>query len=273
VLRQESGNMTVAGRYPDIEFMTQPRTIEFPDEWYEANSEDHFWFEWRAQIARTLIAAVGLPTEDVLKVLDVGCGTGITCRQLARHTRWTFDGADLNLNALRQCDLGAGRILYYDVLEKRPDFKDAYDVTILFDVLEHIEDTQPFLEAVLYHLKPGGVLLVNVPALMSVYGVYDEVAGHCRRYTKQTLAQEFCRLNTAVPTQLYWGFSMLPVLWARCRLLRGKPRDQVIRTGFVPPHPVVHKLLRAAMVTELAVLKSPPLGTSVMCAIRKPASQ
>jgi len=267
--RRSEANMTAAGRHPEIEFLTAQRTIEFPDEWYEANSEDHFWFEWRARIARTLINTVGLPTADLLKVLDVGCGTGITCRQFARFTHWAFDGADLNLNALRQCDPGGGRIFYYDVLEKRPAFKDAYDVTILFDVLEHIEDTLPFLEAVLYHLKPGGVLLLNVPALMTFYGVYDEVAGHCRRYTKETLAQEFVHLEATVLAQVYWGFTMLPVLWVRHRLLQGKPRDQVIRTGFVPPHPFVHSLLRAAMVTELAVIKSPPLGTSVMCAIRK----
>lgn len=261
--------MTLAGRQPAIEFMTELRAIEFPDEWYEANSEDHFWFEWRARIARALIDAVGLRADASFRVLDVGCGTGITCRQLARHTRWTFDGADLNLNALRQCDLGRGRVLYYDVLERRPDLKDAYDVAILFDVLEHIEDTLPFLDAVLYHLKPGGMLLVNVPALMTFYSVYDEVAGHCRRYTKKTLNEEFARLEATVLRQVYWGFSMLPVLWMRQRVLRGRPREQVIQTGFVPPHPVVHSLLRATMRTEIALLSNPPLGTSVMCAVRK----
>jgi len=255
--------------YPNIEFISEPRTVEFPAEWYEANSEDHFWFEWRGRIAQTLIDAVGLPTGDRLKVLDVGCGTGITCRQLGLHSRWTFDGADVDLNALRLCDLPGGRIFYYDVRERRPDFKDAYDLTILFDVLEHIEDTRPFLEAVLYHTKPGGVLLVNVPALMTFYSVYDEVAGHFRRYSKETLSQEFVGLDATIVRQLYWGFSMLPVLWVRQQLLRGKRRDQVIQSGFVPPNLIIHTLLKAAMVTELAVIKSPPLGSSVMCAIRK----
>ena len=261
--------MTHAGGRRAIEFITERRAIEFPDEWYGANSEDHFWFEWRARIARALIRSVGLPTEAPLKVLDVGCGTGITCRQLARQTRWTFDGADLNINALTQCDVGDGRVLYYDVLERRADFEEAYDVAILFDVLEHIEETRPFLEAVFFHIKPGGMLLVNVPALMSFYSVYDEVAGHCRRYTKETLAQEFLDMDATVVGQRYWGFTMLPALWARRRLLRTQPRDRVIRVGFVPPHPVVHGLLKAAMATELALLKRPPLGTSVMAAIRK----
>jgi 2-polyprenyl-3-methyl-5-hydroxy-6-metoxy-1,4-benzoquinol methylase len=266
----KDGEMTLAAEHPNIEFITEQRAIRFPDEWYEANSEDHFWFEWRARMALALIDAIGLPAEAPLKVLDVGCGTGITCRQLARHTQWTFDGADLNLNALTHCDVGRGRIFYYDLLEKRRAFKDGYDVAILFDVLEHIEETQAFLEALLYHLKPGGVLLVNVPALMTLYGVYDEVAGHYRRYTKATLAQEFVHLDVTMVRQLYWGFSMLPLLWLRQRLLHSRTRrDQVIRTGFVPPHPWVHSALRATMAVETALIKSPPLGSSVMCAVRK----
>jgi SAM-dependent methyltransferase len=254
----------------NIEFITDKRDIQFPDEWYDANSEDHFWFEWRARVARGLIGSIGLPTTTPLKVLDVGCCTGITCRQLARHTSWIFDGADLNIHALTRCDVGRGRVLYYDLLEERRDFKGAYDVAILFDVLEHIEDTQPFLKAVLYHLKPGGVLLVNVPALMALYGVYDEVAGHYRRYTKATLAREFAALDATVLRQTYWGFTMVPLLWARQKLLRGRTRhDEVIRTGFVPPHPWVHGALRATMAAELALIKHPPLGSSVMFAIRK----
>ena len=262
--------MSVRETGEGIEFVTSRRDIQFPDEWYDANSENHFWFDWRARVALALIGTIDLPPTAPLKVLDVGCGTGITCRQLARHTRWIFDGADLNLNALTRCDVGGGRILYYDLLEERPEFKDAYDVAILFDVLEHIEETQPFLKAVFYHLKPGGVLLVNVPALMSLFGVYDEVAGHYRRYTKATLAQEFAESDVTVVGQRYWGFSMVPLLWARQKMLRGRKRqDDVIRLGFVPPSPSVHGLLKATMAAELAILRNPPLGSSVMCAVRK----
>ena len=137
---------------------------------------------------RALITRLGLPTAQPLRVFDVGCGTGITARQLARTTSWVFDGADLNIEALKRCSGGLDRVLYYDLLEKREEFRDRYDVAILFDVIEHIEPTRPFLEAVLFHLKPGGILLVNVPALMTLFSVYDKVAGHYRRYDRQMLA-------------------------------------------------------------------------------------
>jgi SAM-dependent methyltransferase len=253
-----------------IEFLTDVRTITFPDEWYKANSEDHFWFEWRARTANALISRLGLPVGQPLKVFDIGCGTGITCHQLRRTTKWTFDGADLNVEALSRCDVGRGRVLYYDILEKRQEFRDQYDVAILFDVVEHIEKTHPFLDAVFFHLKPGGVLLVNVPALMTLYGAYDTAAGHFRRYTQRTLAEEFAPFNATVLDQVYWGFSMVPLLWLRKQMLRGQTDEaRTIRTGFRPPSTMAHLILKGAMTLETAIMKRPPLGSSVMSAVRK----
>ena len=253
-----------------VEYVTPLRTIDFPTEWYEANSEDHFWFQWRARAAAALIARLQLPTRQPLRVFDIGCGTGITSRQLARTTSWVFDGADLNVEALKRCSGGLDRVLYYDVLEKRAEFRDRYDVAILFDVIEHIEPTRPFLEAVLFHLKPGGVLLVNVPALMTLFSVYDKVAGHYRRYDRQMLANEFAPFDTTVIDQAYWGFSMVPLLLARKFVLRGETDEaQTIRTGFVPPSPAAHALLRRVMTAESSLLGRPPFGSSLLAAVRK----
>jgi SAM-dependent methyltransferase len=256
--------------HPPIEFVTPVRKIAFPSEWYEANSEDHFWFQWRARVANSLVEGVGLRTDQELTAFDIGCGTGITCRQLSRTTKWIFDGADLNIEALTRCDTGQRRVLYYDILDRRPEFRERYDVIILFDVIEHIEHTEPFLDAAFFHLKPGGVALVNVPALTTLYGRYDTAAGHFRRYNCATLAAEFAFLDATVLDQMYWGFSMVPLLFVRKQLLgRLTSEEQAIRTGFLPPSPFAHKLLKAAMVLEMQILKRPPFGSSVISAIRK----
>jgi SAM-dependent methyltransferase len=254
-----------------IEFLTETRSVPFPSEWYAANSEDHFWFRWRNVVARRLIERIGLPVGQPLKGLDIGCGTGITCTQLARHTQWTFDGTDLNVDALERCTIRPGRILYYDIMEKRPDFAGAYDIVLLFDTLEHIEHTEAFLDAVFFHLKPGGVLLVNVPALMWLFGRYDVAVGHFRRYTRRTLAREFAPFDVTIVDQVYWGFTMVPLLWLRQLLLRRRAVDDgsVIQIGFVPPHPLIHAVLKGILAVETAILRRPPLGSSVMSAVRK----
>ena len=58
-------------------------------------------------------------------------------------------------------------------------------MVVLFDVLEHIPDTQPFLSSVIRHIKLNGFLLINVPALQTLYSKYDETVGHVRRYNKR----------------------------------------------------------------------------------------
>ena len=54
----------------------------------------------------------------------------------------------------------------------------AYDLLLLMDVIEHVEDDLEFIRVSLEHLKPGGIIAINVPAHMKLYSRYDEVAGH-----------------------------------------------------------------------------------------------
>jgi SAM-dependent methyltransferase len=253
-----------------IEFITELQTITFPTEWYDANSEEHFWFQWRARATNALIQRLDLPTGSPLQVFDIGCGTGLTCRQLGLTTSWVFDGADLNIEALTRCRAGVRRVLYYDVLERCREFHERYDIIVLFDVIEHIEQTQPFIDAVLFHLKPGGVVLVNVPALMTLYGRYDTAAGHYRRYTKETLADEFRAFDVNVIDQVYWGLTMVPLLFLRKLFLRDDLGEgRTIHVGFYPPSPIAHTVLKTVMNLETRLIKRPPLGSSVLSAFRK----
>ena len=160
---------------------------------------------------RRLLDDLGVAPALPLRVLDVGCGTGVLRAQLEAITRWTVDGADLNLEALRAARAGRGTLHYYDVLEQREPFVDSYDLVTLCDVLEHVSDTGALLGATVRHLKPGGVLLVNVPALPACYSAFDEAVGHLRRYTRKTLSHECEALPVQVLETRYWGLR-----WFRC---------------------------------------------------------
>jgi SAM-dependent methyltransferase len=248
--------------------------VRFPDAWYRLTQPSHFWFQWRLAAAMRQIRDIGLPTDRPLKVLEIGGGTGVLRDQLEASTGWTVDMTELNLEAARSARRGRGRNLYYDILEEQPSFTEAYDVVVLFDVLEHIEEPRPFLRAVLRHLKAGGRLLVNVPALNGLLSEYDRAARHFRRYDKTSLAAEFAGTDLEVLDLRYWGLTMVPLLLVRKLTVRkGASYSATIRKGFQPPGRVIHEGLRALMRLETATFRRPPLGTSLLLAGRKRVSR
>ncbi len=176
--------------------------------------------------------------------------------QLEAETPWAVDGADLNLGALRAAPAGRGVIRYYDVEERHAAYLGAYDVVTLCDVIEHIDETRPFMEAVVAHLKPGGLLLLSVPALPGLYSAYDEAAGHVRRYTSGSLAAECEGVELELLDTRYWGLSMVPLLALRKFWVRpGRREASVLEEGFVPPGDFVHAILRGVMRTETGLLR------------------
>lgn len=248
-----------------IEIVSERESQPFSAEWFDLARADHFWFAWRLRAALRLATDHGLPLGAELAALDVGCGAGILRAQLEAATAWRVDGTDLDHDALARIEEGRGRIFLYDVLERRERFRAAYDLVLLFDVLEHVAPTRPFLEAVLHHLRPGGHLLVNVPALPSLYGRYDVAAGHHRRYDRVSLLAELAGLPLAPLEARYWGLSLVPLAAVR-KLLLGLRRgeEHTIERGFEPPGPLAHGALRALMTLETRLVRRPPVGASLL---------
>ena len=256
-----------------VEVLTPLKQHNFVDAFYELSSESHFWYRWRFEALMRQLRSLELPQNAPWRVLDVGSGKGVLRDQLMKGTDWTVDITDLHYDALTQARPSRGRTLYYDILERKTELKESYDAVIIFDVLEHIESTPEFIDALLFHLKKGGLLLVNVPALMSLYSRFDEIQGHFRRYRKSTLASEFDPFDLEIKDLRYWGLSNVPLLWLRRAWLNffgsGKSDDEVFRAGFTPPMKLANSLFLSLMKAELALLPKPPAGTSVLLAAKK----
>src|ERR1051326_4693625 len=194
-----------------IEIISPLQSHAFLESWYDLSEESHLWFKWRLEALLDQLRALNIPLDERLKVLDVSCGTGILRSQLEAATSLVIDATDLDYKALGRVKPGRGRTLYYDILEERAGLKESYDIVLLFDVLEHIEQTQPFIKSLLFHLKVGGLLIVNVPALQFLYSRYDEIAGHVRRYNTETLRDELPRFALTVRDIRYWGLINIPL--------------------------------------------------------------
>jgi SAM-dependent methyltransferase len=251
-----------------------PLEQEFPESWYGLADPSHFWMEWRVWAFLEQLRSLGLSLDDALAVLDVGAGNGALRAQLEAATRWTIDISDTNPAVRNHCIPGRGESLLYDVAERAPERVGRYEVVLLFDVIEHALEPSALLRDAAAHLRPGGHLFVNVPALPAFHSRYDRIVGHHRRYTRKTLRADFERAGLRVVDNRYWGLLLLPVLVTRWLVHRGEPRDaeereRWIRDGFEPPSRAVGGVLRALARLETQWLAPAPLGTSLLCAGRK----
>jgi SAM-dependent methyltransferase len=242
-----------------IELLSEPPRFHMADAWYEYATPDHFWYQWRIDALRRLLEGL----DPGQRLLEVGCGNGAARQQLEACYGRPVDGCDLNLYALQRALPGQGRLCLYNVHDRRPEWAGYFDTIFLLDTLEHIETPTGLLESLAWHLKPGGRLVVNVPALSWLYSRYDRLAGHFRRYRKKTLTAELEPAGFRVVRQAYWGLTLLPIAVLRKLVLRFTREDHVITRGFQPPTPLANRLLRTLMYAEQRFVPHPWIGCSL----------
>lgn len=120
------------------------------------------------------------------KIVEVGFGHGHYSDKLS--TLGDYWGIDLDRDSVAQAKraMPERNFAVCDILQReqlRSLFPDGVDAVFTINVLEHIEDDAAAIANLVDVLKPGGHLLISVPALMLLYNDLDRLAGHCRRYT------------------------------------------------------------------------------------------
>jgi SAM-dependent methyltransferase len=231
------------------------------DDWFQFATSDHFWMQWRHRILLRTIKHAGIPLR---RALEIGCGHGVARDMLERDLGITVDGCDLNRTALEMAKPGKGKLFIYNIFDQEPSLLGRYDAVFLLDVIEHINDDAAFLTAALRHLRPGGLVAVNVPASMLFFSEYDRAAGHVRRYSADSLTKLLRRCGVQVDAIHRWGLLMVPLLLVRKVVLRRAKTAAAIRAGFVPPNGMSRLLLHGMKNIETALPFSMPFGTSVL---------
>lgn len=232
-----------------IQYRSKPAEVSMADDWYEIASLNHFWVRHRFKVFESICRKIRLK-ELAPRIADIGCGCGLLQRQLGARYGWKVDGYDLNQAALIKSIALDHPIFFYDINERHEDLKHSYDIIFLFDVIEHLHNESTFLESVKFHLKPNGILVVNVPAGQWLFSRYDEVAGHFRRYTQKSLNRLLGQAGFSTATCTYWGLAYIPLILARKFVLafRSQLTDlDIIESGFKPPTAFLNSLLSYVM--------------------------
>jgi SAM-dependent methyltransferase len=138
----------------------------------------HPWEIARARFFCRLIANhTALPT--VRRVLDVGAGDGWFANELLPGLAATAEVVCWDVN-YRSEDLATPPGQRITRTAERP--AGPFDLVLLLDVLEHVEDDDGFLAAVVPLLRPGGSAVVSVPAHPWLFSDHDRMLEHHRRY-------------------------------------------------------------------------------------------
>lgn len=231
--------------------------------------DGHWWYAARrALLAEVLADRVGPGSVAV----DAGCGAGGSLAVLDGLGAGLVVGTDLVPEALANARARVGRAtLVASRAEQLPVRSGGADVVISLDVIEHLDDDAAALLEYRRVLRPGGTLVVSVPAYPGLWSHHDEWAGHRRRYTSETLAIAVGGAGFEIERATHvFSFLVPPAV-----LLRRTPLRHLVSGSDedAAASPLVSKLLGGAARAERAVLRRTdrlPLGLSLLTVARAP---
>lgn len=228
----------------------------------------HWWFIARRAILKSLIERVVQPPGKA-RILEIGCGTGHNLGMLKTFGRVEASELDASARAV------ANKRLKGNVKEaKLPDLsmfeRNSYDLVALLDVLEHVPDDLASLRAIHRRLKPGGALLLTVPANPWMWSAHDAAHHHFRRYTKKQLAELFLRSGLEVELLSYFNTFLYPLVAAA--RLAGKITRKASADDKLPGDLMNGVLERIFRLESPLLGRVPmPFGVSLVAVVRRPA--
>ena len=194
----------------------------------------HWWFVARRKIIAALIERQVVPPKGA-RILEVGAGTGSNIALLQRYG--TVDAIEPDDGARELATARTGIAIKGGLLPDGVELPDgAYDMIVLLDVLEHIPDDGAALGALRHKLKPGGRLLLTVPASPWMWSAHDLAHHHQRRYTEGALRAVVENAGFRVRHVSHFNTLLFPLI-AAVRLL-GKLIGKEGGDDAMPPAPV-----------------------------------
>lgn len=196
--------------------------------------QQHWWFVARRRILADLIAREIRPSAGA-RILEVGCGTGHNLEMLGHFG--TVDAIELDDHARAVAERRLGRPVMKARLPELEGVADgSYDLIALLDVLEHVEADEPALAALRAKLKPGGRILLTVPANPWMWSAHDVAHHHFRRYDRAQLRRVIARAGLE-PRLLSFFNSLLFPLAAAARIA-GKVAGKTSSDDAIPAAPL-----------------------------------
>jgi SAM-dependent methyltransferase len=228
--------------------------------------ETHWWYSaLHRLIFQTLEAE--LPDWRAKEIVDVGCGTGAILKQLGNPEKNV--GIDLAPEAISFCrQRGLDNVRQGDI-HALPFADASFDAVICSSVLYHewVSNVGGAIREMHRILRPGGVLLINVPAFSFLHSAREEAVMTARRFRKREIRQLLQRQDFQIRRLTYWTTFLFPLAIA-ARTLGGSKMGRDFETEGASFR---QRALTRIMALELRLLRkiSLPFGVALLAVARR----
>lgn len=233
---------------------------------------EHWWYRGMGEVALGLLGRVKLPRPAL--ILDAGCGPGGTSARFKVLGRVL--GLDLAPEALALARRHSLDGLVRGSVTALPFADKCFDLVLSFDVIYHlwVGDDQAAVKELARVLKPGGYLLLRVPAFELLRGPHDQVVLTRHRYTAGEVAG-LVRSAGLTVHQLTYANSLLFVpalVWRLVGRLLSPAGKGKAASDVRPVPPPINRLLLGVLRFEGGLIRTfgrLPVGLSVICLARR----
>ncbi|HEY2630966.1 MAG TPA: methyltransferase domain-containing protein [Solirubrobacteraceae bacterium] len=227
----------------------------------------HWWYQGRRRVLERAIERLNLPAGA--HILDAGCGSGRNMVELAHHGEVT--GIELSETSVQIArKRNAGEVVEGSLMDM--PFEDAtFDLSVSLDVIEHLEDDVGALRELRRVTKPGGALLVTVPAYQWLWSGHDVINHHHRRYNRRTLLAPAQTAGWQMESSTHFNSLLLPIAIVLRGLERFKPSTTKSSLDlWVPPAPLNFALRQPLLLEAVTIGRGVPIpaGLSLLAIFR-----
>ena len=231
--------------------------------------DDHWWYRQLRRVVRFHLDR-HLPAWREAAILDAGCGTGANLAYLEGAGRRV--GLDFSPDALAGCRTRGLVELVRGDATALPFANESFGAVLSMSVIYHewVRDPAAALREMHRVLRPGGLLLVDVPAYESLFSAHDEAVMTARRFREPALRALVASAGFEVLRTTHWMTLLFPAVWLARRLrVFAKGRDFESTDATQPGG--TNALMDLLMRGEAALWRRTPLpfGVSIHCAARK----
>lgn len=240
---------------------------------YFAFEQNDWWFEARRRIVLELIASHGTGSNERGSILDAGCGTGITLGYVERFGQ-TF-GVDNEMVALKFCKTRNAKRLTCAPLEHLPFADASFDIVTCLDVIEHIDEDQSAVTEIARVIRPGGLLVLTVPAFQVFWSDHDVINHHKRRYRRDQIRRLLAN-SFEIDLLSYYNVHLFPLavlvrMLKRVEMMIWPSANRKVKAENTYLPRSINGLFSRIFGSEIFWLKrgSLPIGLSIICVARK----